>query len=770
MLDLAKPLGVYEGLIFYGDHEINDLVYYFPDEVSLAPQHNPDGSTNPFYELFFQIFSEGDVVEGSIEDLRKTAGSVLSLGIQCTVTPARLQKALDQVKESGNLPETLSASPPPWRDGNVNLIVLDADNSKNETMSNDAFVKSIVGSNKPSLLSGDLKSVFNVRLDRRGTSLIQAALDGDTGNVAGVLYDLKFNAIRPALNMRIWANLDRCYESVSQQLGIKAEFVYAGIKFSLGAELGWLTKKLEEDGNLKVDVLSQAEDAQTKQMMDEMVKDFKDSVLKEMFQPYVNPQIPAAGIGAALQTSIPSVGVTYRFTKENITQNKILEVDYRERSAVVRTHNPQSHLWVFGKQIGANKNKYIQKIIFSDVWKEQSLNIKMVYDFADPKADLLSTEVVIWRFKHGLAVAVKEGRFSMPEGVDPIKSLTFHKEENEKKEIAWLCDRDEPIGYYYQIRFVYSGKVADVSSPSEIIIPPVFSTSEDLVIFPDTYTFYKNIEVREGNISFDELKSVDISLRLKDESNIVLDVEMITINADIKKETWSVRGKDKKNLFVEATREYHYKDERPSISTEPVYLQDDELIINKPFLKSGFSLIPVIAGRGESVSQVLLEITVISPGLDQPLKTLYRFAGPQFDAPEIHIPLNSDKDVLSYDAKAIMQDARVIYINNGTITTNALIIDLNRININEVTFIWQGRSPTAAGIKSLKIELRKTGNEPTDLEGIEYTGDGVPAPVTKTFPATDNIEWRITKRFDNGSKEKGDFKPLTDKQIIISTG
>ena len=41
MLDLAKPLGTHEGLIFYGDHELTDLVYYFPDEVSLAPQVAP---------------------------------------------------------------------------------------------------------------------------------------------------------------------------------------------------------------------------------------------------------------------------------------------------------------------------------------------------------------------------------------------------------------------------------------------------------------------------------------------------------------------------------------------------------------------------------------------------------------------------------------------------------------------------------------------------------------------------------------------------------
>lgn len=769
MLDLAQPLGVFEGLIFYGDHEIKDLVYYFPDEVSLAPQPGTDANGARFYELFFQVFNEGDTVEGGIEDLRKTAGSILSLGIQCTVAPARLDKALANLKSAHALPDTVSATPPPWKDGSVNLIVLDASNVKDEPLSQDSFVKSIVGSNKPSLMSNDLKSVFNVRLDRKGTALIQAALEGDTGNVAGVLYDLKFNAIRPSLNLRIWANLGRCYESVSRQLGIKAEFTYY-VKVSLGAELNWLTKKLEEDGDLKIEVLSQAEDAESKKMIDEMVKDFKESVLKELFQPYVNPQTPSTAVptGKEIASVVPVIGVSYKFTEEKISHDKVIDVDYRERSTIVRTHNPQSHLWVMGNQIGANRDKYIQHVVFGKVWQEQALSIQMVYNFDDPRSDLLSAEVVIWRNKDGVNTGARSGKFSMPEGIDPIKNLTFHKDNNKKVDIAWFYDRGEPVGYHYQIRFVYSGKIPDVSSPSEIITEPVYSTNEDLIIFPDTYTFYKNIEIREGNISYEDFKGVDVTLKLRDQEGTVLDVETITISAEVKKGIWSVRGKDKNNLFIEAVKEYQYKNERPSIKTEPVYLQDDELIINKPFIKSTQTLIPVIAGPKDNVSEILLEITNDSPELDDPVKTLYRIAGPQFQTNEINIQLNSDKDKISYEAKAIMADARILEINKGSIESNALVIDLNRLNSNEVTFVWQGRSPDASDLKSLKVELRKAGAAPEDLEGISYEGDKIPAPVTKVFPSADKVEWRIVKRLKQGGTEKSDFKIIDSTQIIIS--
>lgn len=763
MLDLAKPLGTHEGLIFYGDHELTDLVYYFPDEVSLAPQVAPDGNPSDLYELFFQLFNEGDIVEGGIENLRKTAGAILSLGVQCSVSPARLEKALQQLKGSGTFPETVSVTSPPWKDGAVNLLVLDAITTNDNSIGEDAFVKSIIGSQKPSLMSSDLKSIFNVRLDRRGTALIQAALDGDTGNVAGVLYDLKYTAIRPAVDLRIWANLGRCYDSIAHQLGIKAEFTYY-VKFSLGAELNWLTKKLEEDGDLKIELLTQVEDPETKKMIDEMVKDFKESILREIFRPYVNPQTVNV---TNMDSMVPVVGVSYKFTKEKISHEKVIEVDYRERSTVIRTHNPQSHLWVFGKQIAQNRDKYIQRVIFSDIWREQSLSIKLVHDFDDPQNDLLSAEVIIWRSKLGIVEEVPEGRFSIPETVDPLKNITFHKGSSQESKIAWLCDKDEPIGYFYQLRFIYSNTLDNISSPAEIITKPVFSTNENQILFPDTYVFFKTVEVREGNISFEEFKSVDVALQVKDADGAILGIETITINAGNTNQTWRVRGKDKSLLYVEASKEYHYHDSRPSVKTEPLYLQDDEMIINRPFQKSTFTLIPVIAGKNEAVSEILLEIIIDSPLLDEPIKELHRIKGPEFTTDEIKIKLHSDQDQLTYEAQVITQDGRIISLDSGELKTNALVIDLKRLDNNEIVFIWQGRSPEALGLRNLKVELRTIGDAITDLDAIEYTGSQVPLPVKKIFPNTDKVEWRIFKRFENGSREKGLFKPIEDHTVLI---
>jgi len=767
MIDLAKPLGIHNDLVFYGDHELPDVVYYFPDEVKLARQTGSSGEVQDMYELFFQIFHEGTLSEGGIEELHKTAGSILQLGVQCKVSEKRLEKAVESLKNVHLLPKDLKVANPHWKDGSVNLIALDASTTDRETIGEDSFVKSIIGTDKPSLMSSDLKSIFNVRFDRRGTALISSALEGATGSIAGILYDLKYTAIRPAVDLRIWADLGRCYESVSHELGVKIEFQYY-VKFSIGAEFEWLTKKLEENGDLKVELLSQVEDAETKKMVDEMVKEFKESILKELFRPYVNPSVPDV-----INTSgmAPEIGVSYAFKKEKIDHGKIIEVDYRERSTTVRTHNPQSHLWLFGRQIASEKDKYIKKVIFSDVWREQELQINLVNDFDAENNDLLSAEVIIWRKKSGMADNVLPGRFAIPDGADPLKNITFHKEFKTPAKFSWLYESGEEIGYYYQIRFLYSGKLKNISSPKEIITEPFASSNQNLIIFPETYTFYKQIEVRAGNITFDEFAGVDVVLRLKDSRGEMIDVEVVTLNEDNKKEIWTIRGPDKNHLFVEVTKEFHFRDGSPSVKTEPLYLIDDEVIVNKPLKKSIFELIPVIAGKAEHVREILLKITLNSPTLEEPVTQLHRITGPGFNAGPIEIRLNSNEDTIFYHAQAITDEGKIIDIGSDQIKENVIVLDLKKVDRKNIVFIWEGPAPGNADLKYLKVELRSVdeAGTKTDLEKIEYKGDKIPEPVTRNFERSLTVEMRIVKRYFDGRTEKGTFESVPEGTFVIKS-
>ena len=111
MLDLTKQYGVYQGISFFGDHEDNSVVYYLPDEVRL------DEDQNAHYEMDLMLFQKSNIVSNKAIDLDSTAGSILQMGVCCTVEDKRLEKALDELKEAVELPKNLRLTQPLWKEG-----------------------------------------------------------------------------------------------------------------------------------------------------------------------------------------------------------------------------------------------------------------------------------------------------------------------------------------------------------------------------------------------------------------------------------------------------------------------------------------------------------------------------------------------------------------------------------------------------------------------------------------------------------------------------
>ena len=293
MLDLSKPYGQVEGLTLYGDHEQADLVYYLADEVDLrdlAPDR-PD--------ISLQVFFPDEAVTGT-GSLDKAVGSILSLGVQCRVSAAREAAVRAAVLERLGR-DSIRLAAPPWEDGTVELLLLDTEGSGPSPAAapDDKLVLSVVGSRRPSLSDGLLSGLFHARLDRRGTALVAAALQGETGSLAGVLYDLKYAALRPAVDLRMRADLNRCAEFFKTGAGVQVYYVSADITATFG--------KMREEGIIKVDLVSQASDPESEKLVNESVKDFYDVLMRELFKPTVSPAEVLGAAGApTMQASMRS--------------------------------------------------------------------------------------------------------------------------------------------------------------------------------------------------------------------------------------------------------------------------------------------------------------------------------------------------------------------------------------------------------------------------------------------------------------------------------
>ena len=279
MISYGKPLGTFEGLVFYGDDRNPNLVYYLPHEIDFAPRNNGKA------DLDLLIIRKGAAHSGGAADPRSTHNSILSLGVQCKENDSKVTRAVSGLCAKHNLDEKrVVVSTPPWDKGKVELVILDKDQSKadeDESM----FVTSILGSSIPSL-DGDLKGTFNVVLNPDGTDVLQSILKENSDKTALVLvnYDVEYTAMRPSVSIHMKANLERCQKTMRNYLDIGFEMWYY-IDFDFGFQLDWLTKKMEDNGDIVIDILSPVTTPEEQEAVDELAHEFKDFVLKQLFEP-----------------------------------------------------------------------------------------------------------------------------------------------------------------------------------------------------------------------------------------------------------------------------------------------------------------------------------------------------------------------------------------------------------------------------------------------------------------------------------------------------
>jgi len=777
MLDLSKPYGVHENILFYGDHEQENIVYYLPNEVGLAPIISDDGDDNEkAYDFFLQIFKEGRAIQGGLKELEDSSGAIMSIGVQCIANEERLEKARTKLIEDHKLQDDFIFSPPEWKDGSIDLIVLDSTTQNEDSINEDSFVDSIIGSKKPSLSSSDLKAVFNVRLDRKGANLVAATLQGDRSSVAGVLYDLKMKAMRPALDMTIEADLDRCHTKVSHMIAVGAAIKYGELTVSAKAEFEFIKEKLIEEGDIKVNIISQVTSPEMKQMVDDMVKEFTDKVMRELFSPYVSPELPDINLPSGANPTPGDgiiIGVAYKFQKKKLFHNKKIFVDYRERSTTLKTHNPQAHLWLLGNQIKDDIANYTQTVTFGDLWRENHLKTKMLHDFEAEHNDLLSAEVLIWRKKDGKKEVSKIGGFAISNDATPLISYTVTKDDQEEHEIAWITEPDEPSGYYYQVKFTYRDDIDNVSTPITIFSKVIYSSSQDLILIPQVLAPLKIFNFKYGSIDKDKIKGIDIYLRAKDQEGMQISQEIVTLTNDNKEEFWRVRNHPHNAVTLEEERHFHFADGRPTLKQNAVALIDEELILADPFEFKKVDLIPIITGNREDFIEILLHISYKASNGDFEFGQLFRAKTPDFTLSEITIPVLEKGDAVDYKFSAITKDGDLVDLEEGKTTGGALLLKIKEEQKQEhaITIIWDGPELEKEDLDYVRIEfkLEKEDGTKVKLDRVEFTSDEVPEPIHYIVEDKGILTMRIVKRYINGSKEKGKYKKITTKELIIKS-
>jgi hypothetical protein len=144
------------------------------------------------------------------------------------------------------------------------------------------LVNQVLGAARPSL-QGNNTAIFTLVLTQDGAEVVLAALKGGQA-LLGVIYQLNYTAMQPALNVKVTAKMDQVYRFLGASVSAQYKF--------LRGDLAAAIERLKADKVIKIERTdTQGTDA-SGQELDAATKMFTDMVMKDFFTPMLVPGNP----------------------------------------------------------------------------------------------------------------------------------------------------------------------------------------------------------------------------------------------------------------------------------------------------------------------------------------------------------------------------------------------------------------------------------------------------------------------------------------------
>jgi len=290
VLRLGDGVQTIEGVTVFPDHADKSVYWYLAAPVSLARRQ--DGHAQFTFIKYKPAAVEGGANGGGF--LMFTSALALD-----KATEAKIRSKLHS--EDG--PPKLTAVQ--FDEGTVQCVSLNLQGSGGTSAAAAAegsfnAVETILGAQKPSLI-GDNNAVFGLTLSQEGATILEQALEQGTTPI-GVVYDLKFTGLRPALDVKITADFERCYKQFSASLNASVYFLKVGI------DAGF--EKLVQDGAIKIEVTNFSTDADKSEKEKWALDFFKEKLLADWFTPTLSPGTLQGGQATVPKTTPTSTGTT----------------------------------------------------------------------------------------------------------------------------------------------------------------------------------------------------------------------------------------------------------------------------------------------------------------------------------------------------------------------------------------------------------------------------------------------------------------------------
>ena len=270
MIQLGSEALTVAGVSVYADHADENQFWVLPGPVRLRRREADDRASLTFIAY-----------RGAGDERDALGGGFLMMETDLRLSDEQRTEILGELAQIA--PGTPRISIVPYNAGTVECIALDLQGGGGTEA--DAppaggirVTERILGATQPAL-AGNNAAAFSLSLSKEGAQIVRSAFE-QGGMPVGVIYKLEYTALRPALDVKITADLDRVYTQFSA--GIEGQ--YAFVKGSIDAAF----ERLVADGTIQIEVknFSDAPDREKKEEW--ALKFFKEELMEDWFQPSLN--------------------------------------------------------------------------------------------------------------------------------------------------------------------------------------------------------------------------------------------------------------------------------------------------------------------------------------------------------------------------------------------------------------------------------------------------------------------------------------------------
>jgi hypothetical protein len=464
--ETADGKKVKERVLVFRDHADAELFHVLPPSPRLALRAGA-----PIFQLLLYRFPP-DTEEGA------RGGGMALFEVEAGLSTSQLDAVAREVSQLSGVPAA-RVLPVVFAGGTVRAII-----AQRDAEDADRFIETLMDV-RPAPPLPPYPSAFALSLSPEGASLIRQAVMGDELPV-GVAYELRFDALLPALHARIRLDYERAYDRFAASIGLE----YQAVRVELGAELAWL----RDNGILDVEITSFTS-GEDRARQEQQVMALVQARVEQDFFRSAMPQKQKAGGGLSqLLTALfggegepeaDSAMFVLKAKYEMERELRVFEQHFDRRAAQSLTHVSTGFLW--GMHAG-QPPRILELDLQSDFFARLQLKIIGAFNF-DTLPDL-----------QRVAVHVEH----------PLRGDTFVFERGSAQVFDFGVPLSEGAGYRWRATFSFDPGVGH--GPATIEVGP-FDANERILAVSSDLVDYRRVRLAAAG-AFDQVARYRLHLRV----------------------------------------------------------------------------------------------------------------------------------------------------------------------------------------------------------------------------------------------------------------